>query len=135
MKKVIIYLLLLCLLVAVGTGVYLWNKPHRNIEDVKTASVAAAVLSGAFEADEAAANRQYLNQPLTVNGVVAEIEENASGQLVVFIKGHSDFSGVQCTMQDGEKADKPASGDKVSISGFCNGYTTVVILDDCKFVK
>lgn len=135
MKRVIIYLLLLCLLIATGAGVYLWNKPHRNIENVKSVVVEAAVLSGAFETDEPAANRQYLNQPLTVNGVVDEVEENASGQLVILLKGNNDFSGVQCTMEEGTEVVKPSKGERISISGFCNGYTTVVILGDCKFVK
>lgn len=135
MKRAIIYLLLLCVLVAVGAGIYLWNKPHRNIEDVRTASVEAAELSRAFEADEAGANRKYLNQPLTVSGIVGEVEDNASGQMVVFIRGHDELSGVQCTLREGAATGRPAVGDQVKISGFCNGYTTVVILDDCKFVQ
>lgn len=135
MKKAIIYLLLLCALLAAGAGVYLWNKPHRNIEDARPMPVNAAELSAAFEADEAGANRTYLNQPLTVSGIVGEVADNASGQMVVFIRGYDDLSGVQCTLRKGAANGKPAVGDQVTISGFCNGYTTVVILDDCKFVR
>ncbi len=97
--------------------------------------VSAVELSGAFEADEAGANLKYLNQPLTVSGIVGEVADNASGDMVIFIRGHDELSGVQCTLREGAAGRRPAVGDPVIISGFCNGYTTAVILDDCTFVK
>ena len=133
MKKKVGYALLLIVLVAGAVGYYMWNKPHRSIEDARTQQISAIELSNAFVADEAKANAQYLNKALTVTGTVAGLEVNASGQQVVFMNGADPLSGVQCTFP--QKDETLQVGANIAVSGFCNGFTMVVILDDCKILK
>ncbi|GGC12790.1 hypothetical protein GCM10011386_00540 [Parapedobacter defluvii] len=132
-NKNISYLLLALVLITVAIALYLWNKPHRSIDGRRTEHVTAATITQAFEDDETAANQKYLNKALTVQGVVEEISKNDAGQQVIFIKGHRDFSGVQCTFKAPEI--EVGVGDTINVSGFCNGYTVAVILDDCKLLE
>jgi len=133
MKKKIPYLLLALAAVAVAAALYLWNKPHRSIDGIRTEHITAAVITQAFEEDETTANQKYLNKALTVQGVVEEISKNDAGRQVAFLKGHCDFSGVQCTLS--APGTGIGVGDTIHVSGFCNGYTIVVILDDCKLLE
>lgn len=131
MKKILIILISIALGLAAMLA-YIWNKPHRSIQSFSTNLVTAENLSQAFEENETAANKQYLNKALTVTGVAAEISINDLNQQVILIQGRDEFSGVLCTFI--EEHNKIQNGDIVKVSGFCNGYTTVVILDDCKIL-
>ncbi|WP_118972139.1 OB-fold protein [Taibaiella koreensis] len=128
MKKILIVLLIL-VAAGVGAGLYLWNKPHEKAEDRQAMAVTAGVLSEAFAGNEQKANAAYLNQVLAVSGTVSEVSRNQDGNTVIVLAGSDPLSGVQCTMrEDGVKA---SVGDKMTIKGFCNGYTLVVLLSDC----
>lgn len=133
MKSKILIVSVSVLLLAGLCGVYLLNKPHRSIDGLSTIKVTAEILTQAFEIDEANANNLYLNRALTVTGVASEVDQNEQKQQVVLLKGPDDLSGVFCTLKEKNNALKV--GDFIKISGFCNGYTTVVILDDCKILE
>ncbi len=133
MRKTIGYLLFATAIIGLGVAAYVWNKPHRSIDNVPSEHVTAEAIAQLFETDETLANRNYLNKALTVHGVVGEVAVNDARQQVIFIKGHEELSGVQCTLTAHSSA--IAVGDTVEISGFCNGYTVVVILDDCKLLR
>jgi len=128
MKKILIILLIL-VAAGAGAGVYLWNKPHEKAEDRKAMTVTAVTLSDAFTESEQKANSIYLNQVLAVSGTVSEVSKNQDGKTVIVLAGSDPLSGVQCTMRD--DGIKAAAGDKMTIKGFCNGYTLVVLLSDC----
>ncbi len=60
--------LLLLGLIGVGTGIYLWNKPHEKVEDAKGIVVTAAALSKEYNTDEKKADTKYLNKAIEVSG-------------------------------------------------------------------
>lgn len=130
MKKIIYLALIVLSFTATGGILYTWNKPHKSIDHTRTETVSAEVIAGLFEKAEAFANKKYLNKALTVKGIVKDLSVNDIGQQVILIKGHNEFTDVQCTLK--ERLTGVEKGDSIKVSGFCNGYTLVVIMDDCK---
>lgn len=128
MKKILIALLIV-VAAAAGIGVYLWNKPHEVVEDRKATAIAADALAKAFTENEQQANTTYLNQVLDVTGTVSEVSRNQDGKTVITLSVSDPLSGVQCTMRDDKV--NASVGQIMTIKGFCNGYTLVVLLSDC----
>lgn len=127
MKRI---LLVIAVLIA-ASGIIVWryvNKPAEKVEDVKGLSITAEQLVDAYDKDETAADKLYLNQAIAVLGKVEEISKNQDGKIVVLLQSADPMSGVQCTLRNNVTIE---AGKQVTIKGFCNGYTTVVLLSDC----
>jgi Na+-translocating ferredoxin:NAD+ oxidoreductase RnfG subunit len=126
-------IILIAALALVATGLvavfYIYNKKDATIEQVATTEITADQLNAAFLTDEASANKSYLSKPLTVSGKVVEVSKNADNKTVLLLASSDPMSGVQCTLRDATSA--PSIGSSVEVSGFCNGFTMVVVLDDC----
>lgn len=129
MKKTFLILFVLLAVVGGYLAFDMWNKPPESIEGKKTETITAVDVVKDFEDDEAAANELYLDQALTVTGEIIEIDKNDDGEQVILLKGTDDMSGVQCTMS--KNGEELKIGDQVAISGFCRGFTSVVLLEDC----
>lgn len=132
--KIILLVLLAGVLVGAAVGLYMWNKPHEQIEDVKGTEVSVTELAAAFSADETQANEQYLNKALTVKGVVTETQQNQDGGLVIILAGDDPMATVQCTMRD--KNVTAEVGETVKVKGMCTGSSLFgVLLSGCVLVE
>ncbi|MBW7913040.1 MAG: hypothetical protein H3C54_04915 [Taibaiella sp.] len=132
--KIILLILLAGVLVGGAVGLYMWNKPHQQIEDVKGTEVSVTELSAAFSADETKANEQYLNKALLVKGIVTEKQQNQDGGMVIILSGDDPMATVQCTMRD--KDVTADVGDMVKVKGMCTGSSLFgVLLSGCVMVK
>ena len=131
-KKTLLFVFLVVVLVGGAVVYYMLHKPHATVDNKKGLAITSEVLSAAFTADEKSANTTYLNQILEVTGVIDELNQNQDKKQVVLLHSEDPLSGVQCTMKQTAIL---KVGDKVTIKGFCNGYTTVVLLSDCIFNK
>lgn len=130
MFKKIMFGLILLILIGVCTGIYLWNKPHKKVENAKGISIAATALSKEFNADEQAANTKYLNKAIEVTGAVSDIVQNQDGGVMIILSTDDPMAEVQCAMR--EKGAAPAKGSRVNIKGFCSGFLmSSVSLTDC----
>lgn len=128
MKKILI-LLFVVVLAGAGIGFYMWNKPPETVEGKKATAITADALAKAFTDNEQQANAAYLNQVLDVTGIVAEVNKNQDGKTVIVLSVSDPLSGVQCTMREDNVKAEP--GKTMTVKGFCNGYTLVVLLSDC----
>lgn len=132
--KIILIVLLVGALTGAGVGIYMWNKPHEQIEDVQGMEVSVSDLAEEFSQDEAAANKKYLNKALTVKGTVTETQQNQDGGLVIILAGNDPMATVQCTMRD--KDAKAEVGAEVVVKGFCTGSSLFgVLLSNCVLVQ
>ena len=126
-KKIV--LVLVVAVIAVSAVVYYQlNKPHRQANVKADIEITASNLATAFETDEAAANKTYLDKVVAVTGQVSEISTNQQGFTIVVLKG-TDMSGVSCTLL--EKSPAVEKNSTIRLQGFCNGYLTDVVLDRC----
>lgn len=129
MKKVLIIILIVAA-AGLGVGMYMWNKAPAKVEDIESSAISADVLATAFTTNEQKANATYLNKVLDVSGTVAEVAKNQDGKTVITLGVSSDpLAGIQCTMRDDMV--KAEVGKPLTVKGFCNGYTLVVLLSDC----
>lgn len=127
-KKLILVFFLLILIVGGITAFVLWNKPHPKVEDRKAEVVGAQVLYHAFTTNEQQANQSYLNKVLQVSGTVSEVSKNQDGKTVAVLATDDPLGGIQCTFRDAATIQQ---GQTITVKGFCNGYTMVVLLNDC----
>lgn len=141
--KIALYLFLFGLFTGIGTVIYVFNKPHRNIAKEEPAFIVAAnVLISEFEQDEQHAYQKYGDKAIVVKGVLADIARTDSSLNVSL---ESSMNGVSCSFNmDNMKKFAPefsASeiriGDSIAIKGKCDGYDMImgVVLTQCVIVK
>lgn len=133
MKRYIKYVLLLAL-IGMGIGFYLYNKPHQNMQRAKVdMALTASELFSAFEANEEAANAQYLDKVVQVEGVIQDINQDENGQFSLTLESGSDMFGVICQFdeQSEHQADHLKMGQKVTLKGICTGMLMDVVLVRC----
>ena len=105
------------LLIGGGTGLYMFNKPHRDILSAKADySLTSSAIVAEYLSDNKAANEKYLaadgdSKILEITGEVHKISEDYNGQKVVLLKSESDKAGVSATFT--EETNKNLAGTEV----------------------
>jgi hypothetical protein len=88
------------LVVVVGIGLYMFNKPHRDVQSTQADyMLTSSEIVAEYLADNQAANQKYLSADgdskiLLISGEVNEISENFNGQKVVLLTGGNEMAGV-----------------------------------------
>lgn len=137
-RKIILFAALAVLLAGAGFGLYLYNKPHADLNDQLPAfSLTASELFSEYEADEAGSNEKYLNKLIEVTGKVQSVEGAAATGLVVILATESMMGGgVSCAFEPADApATLPAKGDEVKVKGLCSGMLMDVSLSRCVVSK
>jgi hypothetical protein len=134
-RKNIIITLLVLILLALSIGAwYIFNKPHRSLEQAELISVSADSLLASYMQNEKIANAKYFDKALAVNGEISELTTNQSGQSVIILKTQDPMAGVVCTLQEIPETGLKI-GQQVQVKGFCSGYISDVVLRDCQLIK
>ena len=95
------------LLVVVGIGLYMFNKPHRDVQSTQADYIlTSSEIVAEYLADNQAANQKYLSADgdskiLLISGEVNEISENFKGQKVVLLTGGNEMAGVSAIFIEG----------------------------------
>ncbi len=130
MVRKILIIIFVLLLIGVGTGIYLWNKPHKKVENAKSITITAATLAKEYSANEKEADAKYLNKAIDVSGTISEIDKNQDGGIMIVLQTDDPTAGIQCALRD--KGANPVKGQNIEIKGFCSGNgITGVSLTDC----
>ena len=127
-KKIIRIVLIVVgigILSAGGIALYMFNKPHKDVQSAKTDyTIDASVLVNEYLTDSESANEKYLNESgtskiLEVVGTVAAISEDFNNQKVILLKIASDKAGVSATFTSETNASvlSVKLGDKIKIKG------------------
>jgi tRNA_anti-like len=126
------FLALFVLLSGAVIAYKIYNKPHRSVENETALAITSEELALAYTKNEAKADKEYLDKPIQVTGLIADIANNQQNKQVIVLQG-TDLSGVQCTLD--QNTPELKKGSSVAIKGFCTGYLTDVILDRCIVVS
>ncbi|MCB0635004.1 MAG: hypothetical protein KDC54_00220 [Lewinella sp.] len=131
--KYLKYLLLLAVIGA-AVGYYMWNKPHRNMERAAAdVTIPTAELFTAFDADEQAANAEYLDKVIQVTGEVRNSSRDEDGHVKVTLDSGDAMFGVICELD--EHSEHPRTeftpGETVTMKGLCTGKLMDVVLVRC----
>ncbi|MFY0644173.1 MAG: hypothetical protein JXR19_06880 [Bacteroidia bacterium] len=131
MKK-ILFGILFILLCAVGYGLYLYNKPHKNVERASAKeTVSADVLFNEFNSDETAAMERYADHVIEVSGMVSYVDlanENEP-QIVLEVSDSEGFIRCGFEVDELNKIKKIESGSALVVKGLCKGFNHTEGLD------
>jgi hypothetical protein len=120
-KKTILLTVLVIILGGAGFGYYMWNKPHRGVKNADSIKVIATELYTQYVKDSAAANKQYTDKILEVNGEVVESTVNQDKQPVIKLKTTEDGAFINCTFEEVAATANP--GTKITVKGISSGYS------------
>jgi tRNA_anti-like len=132
-SRKILTVITILLLAAISYGLYVWNKPQRDVQDEKAVTIAATAIFDSFIVNETKANELYLNKAIQVTGEVSEIKKNQDGKAVVYLKSTDPVFGVNCTFK--EEPGPLEKGTTITFKGICTGYLSDVIINQGIIVK
>lgn len=130
MKKVILFICILAV-VAGFFGYFKYNQPHTETAgSVADYVITPSDLLQAYEADEDAANKKYLDKIIQVEGVVKAYNFVDSGGSLTLETG-SEMSAIICEFESGNNISKIKIGETVKIKGICTGKLMDIVLVRC----
>ena len=108
-----------------GIGLYMFNKPHRDVQSARVDyRLSSSQIVAEYLADNQAANQKYLasdgdSKILEISGEVMEISENFKGQKVVLLNGAMDKSGVSVVFntESNNNLDRITIGQAITVKG------------------
>lgn len=123
--KRILLLFLIIILGGLGTALYMWFKPHRDVQSSKAfAKLTTAELVAEFSTNPAKSNAKYLSSDgnskvLIIEGRVSKISTNQIGETVILLKEDSAKVGVSATFSEKTNANiiSVKLGDIIKIKG------------------
>jgi len=131
-RQTILSLVILCLLVALAWGAYLYNKPHADAGSKSTdETIKADSLYANYAANEAAADKRFMNKILEVKGAVQDVTMSNSKPTVMLATGQAGGINCQMAMDSSEVFTSIHKSMQVTIKGKCSGYLMDVNLVDC----
>lgn len=136
-KKFFWWGILLCLLIVLSWGLYLYNKPHRSAGEGRVAlSIDADSLFRLYQGNEQAADQKYLDKVIEVKGKLVEIQHSAQTEIWI-LEGQPGGGGVNCQLFPEGKSTPgdPRPGETVTLRGRCTGFLMDVNLADCVVSK
>lgn len=136
MRKGTIILVLLAL-AAIGAAIgYLkYNEKTPTASDLKAdVSVDAKTLFNAFNTDEAAAGKTYIDKVIEVTGEVREVSSASGGPVNVLLETGDALGAVVCEFA-ADEAPAWQKGAQVKVKGFCAGFNMDVLLQRCAAVE
>ncbi len=129
-KKLLLFIIIVA---AVGgtVAIYLWNKPHKKVEDTSAIPITANALCKAFSDNKTNAGTLYLNKALEVTGEVMDVNTNQDGGKMILLKTGDPILAIQCTCR--ERNINVGKGKIVTIKGFYSDFSDItgVLLTDC----
>lgn len=112
-------------MVGLGTGLYMWFMPHRDVQSAKAfAQLTTTELVAEFSTDPSKSNAKYLSSDgnskvLIIEGRVSKISTNQIGETVILLKEDSAKVGVSATFSKATNANTKGvkTGDIIKIKG------------------
>ena len=136
-KKTVTIIVALIVLAA-AYGAYLYNKKPADVRKLDAqVAISAPKLVEAFNKDETAANKLYLDKIIAVKGSISDIKtDSATKQSTVFLDSGDPLAAVNCSFYEEESAAVQAlqKGQQVTIKGQCTGKLLDVVLNKCSIV-
>ena len=103
-----------------GFAWWVYNKPHRNINNEIAVKVPVNTLLDAFKQNENTASTQYTDKVLALNGIVKEASKNEAGNWVVNIENDAHTGSITVAFSALQDSLQPF--DSIAYKGICAGY-------------
>jgi hypothetical protein len=133
--KVALFVVTFVALSAVLAALYFYNLKHTDMAKAKPDFVlTASLLQKAFETDENAASKKYINKILEVSGKIASVKPAENNVLSISLVTESDLSSVICTFSSVSDPKKFSEGAEITVRGECSGFLMDVLLNNCAVI-
>jgi hypothetical protein len=137
MRRTILIIIGVIAVIGLAAGIYLWNKPHKNMQRATAdITLTAPELMAAFNEDETTANAKYLDKVVAVSGKVIEASTNGEAT-VVSLEAADDLGAISCELDRFSKQNRTTftPGEQITLKGICSGKTIDVVLVQCVLVE
>ncbi|HUX53408.1 MAG TPA: hypothetical protein VMV56_03265 [Williamwhitmania sp.] len=138
--KIVLIVVVLVIIGGIAAGVYMYNKPHKNIANMTPEYVVNAKdIVSEFAKNEANASSKYIGRIVEVSGLVVDKTADVGGSITFSL--NDPMSGVSCTVDSADVSsnkpllDKIAVGDSAVFRGRCDGMLTDIQLSRCVPIK
>jgi hypothetical protein len=139
--RIAIILFVIGVLSGIGTYLYVFHKPQRNIAKEKPAyELDASTLFSDFSSDETTSYEKYGNKVLLVSGAVVDISISGKGASITLL---DEMEGINCSFDSVEVSkarnvfNEITVGEQLALKGQCDGYDMImgVVLTRCVIAK
>lgn len=137
-RKNLYILIIIVVIVPISIVFYIYNKPHRDINDEEPIVIITAdQLFIEYEQNEVEANKKFLDKAIVIAGKIAELDMSKADEPVLVFKSTDDFFGISCSF--GSEMEQLLAnkniGDSLKVKGICKGYLSDVVLIDCIIIE
>lgn len=123
--KVFAIITLIGIVIGGGIVLYLFNMPHRNVQEtttdytLKATDIVKEYLSNSQEANNKYLDSEGESKILEIEGTIASISEDFNNQKVILLKANNQEAGVSCTFttDTNQSASNLSIGKNVIIKG------------------
>lgn len=107
---------------------------ERRIREMEANSIKATNLHSAFNANEVAANKRYLNKVITIDGIIESVAVEFGKNVIHLYGDNRIIHGVSCIMNGQEEIiERLRPGQRIFIQGKCKGVLlSFVTLENCE---
>ncbi len=134
--KIALFAIFFIALSGIWIALHFYNLKHPDMAKTKPDFVVtASVLEKAFEHNETAASKKYINKIIEVTGTVASVKPAGNNVLTISLATGSDLSAVICTFTAVTDTSKFRTGDKINLRGECSGFLMDVLLNNCALIQ
>lgn len=137
MRRNIFIIIGLVIMIGAATGIYLWNKPHQNIQKATAdLTVEAPALMADFNTDETTANARYLDKVVSVTGKVQTVN-SGNGSTLISLEANDDLGVISCELDPAVQHPRTnfSPGEQLTLKGVCAGKMMDVVLTRCVIVE
>lgn len=123
MKTWLKWTLGLIAIIGIAGATFVWwvyNKPHRNINNETAITISTTSLLEAFNTNEKTASTQYIDKTLSLSGIVKDASKNEVGKWVVNIESPTQNGSI--TVAFGNIQDSIQPFDSITYKGICAGF-------------
>lgn len=147
-KKMIRFILLFIVVIAIFVGYYGYREFNRKSADTTALTAAYSLTTSelltAFQQNEQAANTKYLGKVLAVSGTIKSFDKDSAGLYTLILGDTSSMAAIRSSLSFKTATDSVdfRIGTSVNLKGVCTGFTaddmglgSDVILTRCVIIK
>jgi len=118
----------------VGSAWFGYGEYSRKVKDLRNVKPQVTIQSNdlivAYEKDEPASNKVYLDKIIEVKGNIKEISKDEAGHFTFVLGEEGSMSSVRCSMdeQHSQKLKELKTGMTITIKGSCTGFNSDELL-------
>ena len=123
-------------LAGILAALYMFNLKHTDMAKARPDfKITSTILQKAFEDDETAASKFYINKILEVTGKIASVKPAENKFISICLVTGSDLSSVICTFPAISDPSMLCVGEEITLRGECSGFLMDVLLNNCALIQ